>query len=75
MSDWEEQNKKMTKTGEGDDEKISAALDEGDIALLQVRSLSLLLLCSFLSSSFFFFNKFSVIFFLIFFFVPFYILF
>ena len=37
MADWEEQNKKMTKTGEGDDEKISQALDEGDIALLQVR--------------------------------------
>ena len=41
MADWEEQNKRMTKTGEGDDEKEVVALDEGDIALLQVR-LSLL---------------------------------
>ena len=34
--DWEEKNKRMTKTGEGEEEKTVAALDEGDIALLQV---------------------------------------
>ena len=34
--DWEEKNKRMTKTGEGEEEKAVAALDEGDIALLQV---------------------------------------
>tara|TARA_B100000787_G_C16079504_1_gene243769 strand:+ start:140 stop:352 length:213 start_codon:yes stop_codon:yes gene_type:complete len=37
MADWEEQNKRMTKTGEGEDEEApTQALDEGDIALLQV---------------------------------------
>ena len=40
MADWEEQNKRMTKTGEGDDaDEVVQALDEGDIALLQVRLL------------------------------------
>jgi hypothetical protein len=37
MSDWEEANKRMTKTGEGeDDEEVVKSLDEGDIELLQV---------------------------------------
>jgi hypothetical protein len=37
MSDWEEANKRMTKTGEGeDDEAVVKSLDEGDIELLQV---------------------------------------
>tara|TARA_B110000902_G_C14025738_1_gene482069 strand:- start:599 stop:730 length:132 start_codon:yes stop_codon:yes gene_type:complete len=40
MSDWEEANKRMTKTGEGDDDdKPVQSLDAGDIELLQVRIL------------------------------------
>jgi len=36
MSDWEEANKRMTKTGEGDDDdKPVQSLDAGDIELLQ----------------------------------------
>ena len=37
MADWEEANKRMTKTGEGeDDDKPVQSLDAGDIELLQV---------------------------------------